>query len=856
MKRCAGSSGRRSRPGLRTRLSTLDAGEQTTWPGNAQLEPPKWSAVRGDLDWIVMKCLEKDRNRRYETANGLARDIERHLSNEPVVARPPSVAYRVQKFIRRHKVTVSAGATVASVLVLGGVVSTWEAVRATHLRQRAEANEHEAMQAKEKEKEQRYRAETQGLIARQRAYSSDMTLAQEALSENNLGNARELLKRQQPPPGQADLRGWEWRYLWSRTQGDDLFKLLGHSDDVEFALFLDDGRTIFSGSADRTIKFWDYEKRSLTASLPYLDVPSRAAVSPDGRQFAVGGGFGHWTVFETSSRQLLLARTNATAVVGLAFSRDSLQLAVADVHNTEIWKVREERMVTSFAHHPVGRRDDDWFLGLAFSPDGQSIAYTYGSSSIRLRDIGSGEERTVGPSAHGNAVSLAFSPDGRFLVSSDRVRISVWDPTGQNLPLYLDGHKESVVCVSFSPDGKLLASASGDQTVKLWDTQTWQELTTLHGHEHEVHSVAFSPDGKWLISSGKDQTIRAWSVQRPMDSRDSLFLAKGWGFDFGRPYRDRLLHLFKSTAGEAATFLDLASLQESTPQPVPPGFLPGRVCALNRSAGVAALASDEGAISLWHTDPFSRLSMVAPSKTPATALAVSETGRWLAVQRADETTEVWDLQRQLLFLTLEPLRAPIQDHERYKALSFWAGDRFLVRATAPVRDVDPLLEIVPLSGGSRSVIEPKHKGHDTFSNFAFSDDGTLLATAGWDARVKLFDVRSGHAIETLGGQLIGFIGLAFSPDGSRLAAAGWDGTIVLWDVASRQQVAKWKAHGRQCHWLCFIQGGRALVSAGESSVRWRSTRDSSLARAVMGGDRGGGENQANGALRTSWCPLA
>ena len=101
--------------------------------------------VRGDLDWIVMKCLEKDRTRRYETANGLANDIQRHLSNEPVTAAAPTMAYRTQKFIQRHKAGLATAAALLLLLLTGVVVSTWQAVRATRaertqalLRQQAE----------------------------------------------------------------------------------------------------------------------------------------------------------------------------------------------------------------------------------------------------------------------------------------------------------------------------------------------------------------------------------------------------------------------------------------------------------------------------------------------------------------------------------------------------------------------------------------------------------------------------------------------------------------------------------------------------------------------------------------------
>jgi hypothetical protein len=122
-----------------TRLSTMAEGELTTVAKHRHTEAPRLiHLVRGDLDWIVMKCLEKDRTRRYETANGLALDIQRHLNNEPVVARPPSALYRIEKLVRRNRLGFTAAALVALVLVLGIVASTWQAIRATHFRWQAQ----------------------------------------------------------------------------------------------------------------------------------------------------------------------------------------------------------------------------------------------------------------------------------------------------------------------------------------------------------------------------------------------------------------------------------------------------------------------------------------------------------------------------------------------------------------------------------------------------------------------------------------------------------------------------------------------------------------------------------------------
>jgi serine/threonine protein kinase len=128
-----------------TRLGTLKGDELTTTAKRRSVETSKLAKLlRGDLDWIVMKCLEKDRTRRYETANSLALDLKRHLNNETVVARPPSSAYRFQKMIRRNKVAFAAAAAVIGGLVFGIIATTWQAVRATRAKQEAFAARQQA----------------------------------------------------------------------------------------------------------------------------------------------------------------------------------------------------------------------------------------------------------------------------------------------------------------------------------------------------------------------------------------------------------------------------------------------------------------------------------------------------------------------------------------------------------------------------------------------------------------------------------------------------------------------------------------------------------------------------------------
>jgi serine/threonine protein kinase len=170
-----------------TKLETLDAAEQTTVAKHRQSDPPKLAhLIRGDLDWIVMKALEKDRGRRYETANGLALDIQRHLGNEPVLARPPSNAYRLQKAWRRNKTTFAVAALMAAVLVAATGISAWQAVRAsraeTLAKQRLLDSEANANLAKQRLAE----SEANANLAKQRLAESkaNETLAEERLDES------------------------------------------------------------------------------------------------------------------------------------------------------------------------------------------------------------------------------------------------------------------------------------------------------------------------------------------------------------------------------------------------------------------------------------------------------------------------------------------------------------------------------------------------------------------------------------------------------------------------------------------------------------------------------------------------
>jgi hypothetical protein len=233
--------------------------------------------VRGELDWIVMRCLEKDRTRRYETADGLARDLQHYLADEPVEACPPTVGYKRRKFAHKHKTGLATATGFAALLVLGTAVSAWQAVRATQAEAVALIHEQQAndnaVQAQEKEQEanqqrneaQQQRDEVRALNEklpatqaklRSTLYAAQMNLAKQAWDESGVPRVQALLDEHRPKPGEPDLRDFEWRYLY-RLCHSELLTLKGHNARVSSVAYSPDGKRLASADWDGTVKVWD-----------------------------------------------------------------------------------------------------------------------------------------------------------------------------------------------------------------------------------------------------------------------------------------------------------------------------------------------------------------------------------------------------------------------------------------------------------------------------------------------------------------------------------------------------------------------------------------------------------------------
>jgi WD40 repeat protein len=539
------------------KLSTIDTLPSVA--ANRGTEPAKLSRLmKGELDWLVMKALEKDRTRRYDTANGLARDIQRYLADEVVEARPPSAGYRLKKFVRRHKGQVIAASLVLLALV-GGIVGTtlglFEAKRqeeiargetaekekaflaeADRVKERDDALKKEALRVKERDEaldESNYRLD-----------SSNFLLAVAAYDNRDVHLARRRLESIQ-----AKHRGWEWYYL-SRQSTGGIFTIYGHTDKVWSVAFSPDGTRIVTGSHDKTAKVWDARTgTSLLELKGHTGAVWTVAFSPDGTRIVTGSWDRTAKVWDgrTGTPQLEL-KGHTGPVTSVAFSLDGTRIVTGSWDQAaKVWNARtgtpqlelkgHTGPVTSVAFSPDGTRivtgsEDQtarvwdgragtallalkghthWVYIVAFSLDGTRIVTGSYDQTARVWDARTGTSLLELKGHTGAVWTVAFSPDGtRIVTGSEDRTANVWVARTGTPLLELKGHTGEVRSVAFSPDGTRIVTGSADRTAKVWDTGTGAPLLELKGHTGEVWSMAFSPDGTRIVTASKDQTARVW----------------------------------------------------------------------------------------------------------------------------------------------------------------------------------------------------------------------------------------------------------------------------------------------------------------------------------------------------------
>jgi WD40 repeat protein/serine/threonine protein kinase len=794
-------------------------------------KPRKYNRhVPRDLEAIVLKCLEKDRARRYATAADLAADLGRFLAGEPVSAQPPSMTYLAGKFMRRHRVALAVVGVMLAILV-GSAVAAFIGI----------------------DRERRAAVEYSKKLEEQ-LYDNHIAVAERELTLNHdVGLASDLLEK-----CPEHLRGWEWDYLMRLRDGPRA-PLTGHNGGLWTAVFSPDGRRVATGSIDGTVKVWDAATGRLQltfsghlglAKLPELvkntflpgkmvpDVPRPPvmclAFSPDGRHIASGSfepkvgklreSRGVVKIWDArSGAEVLTFQDQIGVMLSLDYSPDGKRIASSSINEDNtfvVWDTKTKTVIQVVAGH------NSHVHRLRYSRDGRLLVSGDTDGVVKLWDADTLKEvRTI--NAHrAPVVGLAFAPDGqRFTSASEDSTVRVWETATGNEVFSLRGHTGSALDVAYSPDGKRIASGGFDKTVRLWDAATGKEKMTLRGHTDMVWGVSFSPDGRRLVSASFDRQAIIWDATPRQDedrpglftittgadrvggvafSPDGRYLASGnlddsvglWDAESGSP-----VHTLKGHGGSAwgvafspdskllasaswdhkVKVWDTASGEEL--RTLSGHAAPVQGVAFSPDGKRVVSGSWDGSVKIWEAQTGAVTATCEGDLFPTVAVAFSPDGKRVASGRSDRSAIIWDASTGKRLITLKGHLGAVP------SIAFSPDGKRLASAswdhTVKVWDVDP--KSVVSAFESRELI--MLKGHtDRVNCVAFSPDGTRIATASEDKTVRIWDAATGKEILSTPYRHRWMVwAVAFSPDGKRLAAGCWSssGVVKTWDVPSK-----------------------------------------------------------------------
>ena len=391
---------------------------------------------------------------------------------------------------------------------------------------------------------------------------------------------------------------------------------------------------------------------------------------------------------------------------------------------------------------------------------------------------------------------VSFSPDGKLLVSASADKtLKLWDAsTGKEIKT-LTGHTNGVNGISFSPDGKLLASASRDKTLKLWNTSTGKEVKTLTGHTDEVIAVSFSPDSKFLASASDGGIIKLWDAStgkeiKTLDGHTNGVNGVSFSPDgklLASANSDNTVKLWNTSTGK-----EIKTLNGHT------SFVNG--VRFSPDGKLLASASIDNTVKLWNLKTGKEIKTLTGHTNSVKGVSFSPDGKLLVSASADKTLKLWDASTGKEIKTLDGHTNSVN------GVSFSPDSKLLASASG-----DNTVKLWNIKTGKEIKTFTGHT--DVVYGVSFSPDDKLLASASIDKTVKLWDTSTGKEIKTLTGHTNSVSGVRFSPDGKLLASTSADKTVKLWDTSTGKEIKTFTEHTKWVNGVSFSPDGKLLASA-------------------------------------------
>jgi len=803
-----------------TRLSTLSREELTALAARRN-EPPDrlHREVQGELDWILLKALEKDRNRRYEAASAFAADLVRFQQGEPVIAAPPSVSYRLTKYAKKHR-TLLATVSAFVVVLMGGIVATTiQAVRATRL-----AKSEAAARASQRE-----------LL-----YASEMALAYQSLDFGQVQRARQLLGKQPPA-----LRGWEWRDLWAKTRPMEL-EVLGQPGYVSAVAYARDGsRWALGYGGEGGVRLYDAkDNRLLADEKAGWGIIDTLAFTPNGDGLYISLRSTNFLLLDSETLSLRFRfaghRQRVSAVVADA-QGEILVSAAGDLHGQEgdaetfVWDAREKRVL-----FPLPATASVSLLP-RISPSGRYLSRGLNQGgAVEVWDLRE-QRRLVDFKAHRKIVhATAFSPDETVLATGgDDGLVRLWNWRERREIETLGRHTAPVPDMAFSPDGRRLVTCGQDSTIRIWDVAKGKEQSILRGNSGRVYRLALSPDGSRIASAGgPDYSVRFWDAasRAPDTLLDAATNQSMVTAEFAPDGR----HYCLLRVNEEFSSLKLWRMEPSaggTHELIRSSLARKPLAMTLSGTNLVLLAAGQDEVSvqdLISGRELRRMESPVPLLGPIVA---SRDSRWLAALAVSNHVVVWDAGSGVPASVFQCLDAPDSRPIAGRGSLLFSPDGaklwVVFPGAATVACVDWRRGDFPmrLEGHTRQVLA-----------LAASPDGSVLATGSADATARLWEAATGAPIAVLLGDHGGVTAVSFSPDGLTLATGHNDGPVKLWSVRSKTEIATFQAHYSFVPSVLFSPDGTSLASASyDGTARlWRAPSPEETDLAPGAGKSGAG----------------